>query len=366
MVETVGNLDHAVLGVDIGTGASAIYPLLMCSTQHRWTMIGTDIDDTSLESARENVKINQLQGRIHVQRSDATGNILAPIFENADKQFDFTMCNPPFYSSKDDMLRSAEGKEFDPHAVCTGAEVEMITEGGEIAFVKRMIAESLILRERCRWYTSLLGKMSTVADLVEELKSNGINNYGISEFVQGHTRRWGIAWSFGDVRLSDDITRINKSHISHSMPLPNDLRQTFKVVKSTLPTAQRVESALHAVFTSLESLSIIGTNSSDQSQGDQMTFQTRCPHNEFTVIVQSAANSWSRSARRKKAKEGVQGVKPTNSPQVILECEIALFRLTDQTSATLQCSWRRGRERELFESFWSHVCHKVGDRLNQI
>lgn len=34
------------------------------------------------------------------------------------KVFDFTMCNPPFYSSKEDVQRSAEAKEYQPNAVC--------------------------------------------------------------------------------------------------------------------------------------------------------------------------------------------------------------------------------------------------------
>jgi 23S rRNA A1618 N6-methylase RlmF len=81
--------------------------------------------------------------------------------------FDFTMCNPPFYSSAEDISRSAEFKEFGPNAVrktvlthvrelnkliqvCSGAEVEMITPGGETNFVARIFSESLGLRTKCR------------------------------------------------------------------------------------------------------------------------------------------------------------------------------------------------------------------------
>lgn len=34
--------------------------------------------------------------------------------------------------------------------ICTGAETEMITEGGEVGFVKRMVEESLGLKHRIR------------------------------------------------------------------------------------------------------------------------------------------------------------------------------------------------------------------------
>jgi len=46
----------------------------------------------------------------------------------------------------------------------------MITEGGEAAFVKKMINESTVFRDRCAWYTSMLGKMSSVETVIERLK----------------------------------------------------------------------------------------------------------------------------------------------------------------------------------------------------
>jgi hypothetical protein len=30
-----------------------------------------------------------------------------------------------------------------------------------------------------------------------------VDNYGVTEFIQGQTKRWGIAWSFGSDRLPD-------------------------------------------------------------------------------------------------------------------------------------------------------------------
>lgn len=60
------------------------------------------------------------------------------------------MCNPPFYRSREELLNSTEAKELDPNAVCTGADTEMITTGGEVAFVRKMVQESKHLKERCR------------------------------------------------------------------------------------------------------------------------------------------------------------------------------------------------------------------------
>jgi 23S rRNA (adenine1618-N6)-methyltransferase len=77
----------------------------------------------------------------------------------------------------------------------------MVTRGGEVAFVKRMIDESLVLRGRIQWYTSMLGKLSSVSCLVEMLMQHDNHNYAVTEFVQGgKTKRWAVAWSWGDRR----------------------------------------------------------------------------------------------------------------------------------------------------------------------
>lgn len=111
------------------------------------------------------------------------------------------MCNPPFYSSPQDLLSSAAAKSRPPHSACTGAEIEMVTPGGEVHFVSRMIEESLVLRDRCQWYTSMLGKLSSVGEVVEKLKSAHVSNWAVTEFVQGgKTRRWAVAWSYGTRR----------------------------------------------------------------------------------------------------------------------------------------------------------------------
>jgi len=67
------------------------------------------------------------------------------------------MCNPPFYSSREEIEKSNSEKGSSPSAVCTGADTEMITPGGESAFVRQMVAESLVYRTKCRYVASLKG-----------------------------------------------------------------------------------------------------------------------------------------------------------------------------------------------------------------
>lgn len=70
-----------------------------------------------------------------------------------------------------------------------------------MAFVGRMIEESLTLKDSVQWYTSMVGKLSSVPTLVEKLQKAGNHNWAISEFVQGNkTRRWAIGWSWKDIR----------------------------------------------------------------------------------------------------------------------------------------------------------------------
>ena len=138
---------------------------------------------------------------------------------NLLRRLDFTMCNPPFYESQDELIASAEAKSRRPFSVgsnpvgfpgsqrlilsqaCTGSAVEMVTPGGEVAFISRMIDQSEKLQNKVQWYTSMLGKLSSAETLITKLKGVGVSNYAVTELVQGNkTRRWAIAWSWMDYR----------------------------------------------------------------------------------------------------------------------------------------------------------------------
>ncbi|KAM4062041.1 U6 small nuclear RNA (adenine-(43)-N(6))-methyltransferase [Hirsutella rhossiliensis] len=201
---------RSLVGIDIGTGASCIYPLLAC-VQRPWSFVATDIDVESLKWATRNVELNGLGHRIKVVGRRAE-DALIPLDDLGLDSVDFTMTNPPFYESEHAMLQSAKRKSRPPCTACTGSLTEMVVEGGEVAFVNRILDESVVLRRRVQWYTSMLGFLSSVTTLVGRLREHGIRNYAVTEFVQGNkTRRWAVAWSFGPMRPAQDVARGTKA-----------------------------------------------------------------------------------------------------------------------------------------------------------
>jgi 23S rRNA A1618 N6-methylase RlmF len=121
------------------------------------------------------VNRNNLQGQITIYHNRDRSQIL-PLdklekegFILSNDEFAFSMCNPPFYGSSDEIQAGIDNKIDDPAAVstankgllqkrnilsfyqiCTGTESEMITEGGEIQFITNMIEESLKWKNRIK------------------------------------------------------------------------------------------------------------------------------------------------------------------------------------------------------------------------
>lgn len=185
----------------------------------------TDIDEKNFQYARQNVLTNNLGSRIYpilrkltdplitlepfgFERRETllSKSISIPILTHTPPpqiySLDFTICNPPFYSSSSELVASASAKSHSPYSACTGAAVEMVTPGGEVAFVTRMIKESLVLKRKCQWYTSMLGKLSSVHSLLRLLLQEcQVKNWAVKEFIHGaKTRRWAIAWTFHKAR----------------------------------------------------------------------------------------------------------------------------------------------------------------------
>jgi len=184
--------------------------------------IGTDIDEKSFFYAQKNISLNGLQNRIKLLKTSPDGPLI-PLDELKMQQVDFTLTNPPFYPSASSLNESAIQKSLPPSSVCTGSPSEMIYPGGETAFVSRIITESLSMKHRVQWYSSMLGLYSSISAIINLLKSHSITNYAVTEFIQGsRTRRWGIAWSFGDWRPTIKESRNIPSLPKTLLPFPSE------------------------------------------------------------------------------------------------------------------------------------------------
>ena len=205
-----------VTGVDIGTGASCIYPLLGVA-HFGWKFIATELDPDSVVAARHNVSLNRWQDKIEVRQvttsverrsaesclpsrlptSQTTQDkhaspILCGVLQCGD-DIQFCMCNPPFFDFDEMPLPNAATR---PHARCAATQAEQFTPGGEVGFISQLVAESTQLREKVLWYTSLVGRKASLRPILRSLRAASVAHIRTTEIAQGQTWRWAIAWSF--------------------------------------------------------------------------------------------------------------------------------------------------------------------------
>jgi 23S rRNA (adenine1618-N6)-methyltransferase len=102
----------------------------------------------------QNITQNDLVNRITLQKTSSTDPTILPIAsisQETDQMISITMCNPPFYSSHDEIATLRAKKDAPPEGVCTGSEVEMVYPGGEVGFIEKMMRDSLIIASYTRY-----------------------------------------------------------------------------------------------------------------------------------------------------------------------------------------------------------------------
>lgn len=163
-------------------------------------MIGTEQNKDSVLIANENITNNNLNDFIEIIEQNNSNEIFSQLILN--KKFlnaNFSMCNPPFHSSVNDLCSDGNNRTENrqqPNNIQTGTEDELIFDGGEYEFIKNIILESCQLKERIQIYTTMIGHKYNVMKIINVLKENQITNFIETEFCQGHTTRWGVAWTF--------------------------------------------------------------------------------------------------------------------------------------------------------------------------
>uniref|UniRef100_A0A2M4CSP7 U6 small nuclear RNA (adenine-(43)-N(6))-methyltransferase n=1 Tax=Anopheles darlingi TaxID=43151 RepID=A0A2M4CSP7_ANODA len=217
-----------VHGIDIGCGASCIYPLLaVVQSKHRWNMLAIEKNELSLISARANVTGNRLNDYITVVPQAAEGStLLLDVLKNfPDTKFDFCMCNPPFYdSAANQEVNNRTGKRKEPTNATSGSGEELCTLGGEVQFVGQLIRESLELKDRISVYTTMIGHKQSYEAILRHLKRSNIHNVTMNRLCQGNTTRWSVAWSHDVGVLLSKVHTMHETTAGQSVQLPKSYK----------------------------------------------------------------------------------------------------------------------------------------------
>ncbi len=195
-------LEDQVDVLDIGTGASMIYPILGISI-FGWNFVGSDIDKVSLASGKEIIDRNDHLKKIQLRLQNDPSRIFKDVVK-AGEFFDLIMCNPPFHASEQEALagtgrkiKNLTGKR-QPRPLLNfgGMSNELWCEGGEIDFIGRMIQESAQIGFSCLWFTSLVSKESSLKVIYSQLASIGAVEVKTVSMSQGNKKSRFVAWTF--------------------------------------------------------------------------------------------------------------------------------------------------------------------------
>lgn len=192
--------------LDIGTGASAIYPILGNSLMG-WSFIGSDINANSLNHVEKALKAENehltkyLATRLQKNATHFFGGII-----NKGEFIDATICNPPFHTSAEDAERRTKRKwkqlgldqKMDSTKSFGGASNELWCEGGEVTFIKKMIQESVQFSSQVLWFTTLVSRKTTLAFLEESFEEVKPYKKIVVEMGQGQKISRFVAWTFLD------------------------------------------------------------------------------------------------------------------------------------------------------------------------
>ncbi len=224
-----------IRGLDIGVGANAIYPIIGV-TSYDWLFVGSDVDETAVKSAKTIAAKNSvLTDKLQVRKQKNSAHIFNGVIKE-NERFTFTMCNPPFHKSAQDALSGTrrktsnltrnkqkrgggkfsdnrdqglgyrtskqQGKNVfnqrqDANFNFAGQANELWCEGGELAFIQRMVQESVSVKNNVEWFTCLVSKSAHLKPIKTSINYYGATQCKVVDMGQGSKLSRFIAWSFG-------------------------------------------------------------------------------------------------------------------------------------------------------------------------
>ena len=197
--------------LDIGTGASLIYPLLG-NAVFQWKFVASDIHQKSLEQAQKIIRVNRLEKKIVLRHQQNKASIFKGIIKPNDR-FAASICNPPFYGSLEEAnkatLKKISGLKKKTASIeatsdkipkinrnFSGKEHELWYPGGEKAFVHNYLYESSFYKEQIQWFSILVSNKKNIKSMqqsLEKLKATSIQNIPMQH---GNKITRIIAWTF--------------------------------------------------------------------------------------------------------------------------------------------------------------------------
>lgn len=304
------NVKSTIL-LDVGTGAYAIYAMLAARIfKTKATHVrGTDTDCRAVKNSQKIIEANELSQIIDVKHTSASDNMFAQLSSTPHA---ITMCNPPFYSSVEEMQQKRSEKYASRTLVeLKGSSGELYTKGGEVGFVMKMLRDSMHYHHQNIWFTCLLSRYSSLLPLINFLKYLHIKDHYVQDFTLGQTTRWILLWNFRGWKL--DTTWANyklrklQSYPKTILPICGKLQKSLAQIEMLLN--QKTTEKLQIILESSEQLHIVA---------------------EF--------DCWSRKYRRRKMAK---------------KSDTHIFNLHHRQS--VQLIWLQGSNFELFQSFHGFV-----------
>lgn len=207
--ETTGAIPADASVLDVGTGANCIYPLIGVH-EYGWRFTGSEVHAQALASAQAIISGNPgLTRSIRLRRQKDPAAIFNGIIHK-NEQYDATLCNPPFHDSAASARAGSErkrrnlGQDKNDALNFGGQQQELWCEGGEVAFIKTMIAESQAFGRQVMWFTTLVSRGENLPPLYRALTDVGAVKVVKKEMAQGQKQSRFIAWTFMD----DDQRRL--------------------------------------------------------------------------------------------------------------------------------------------------------------
>ena len=202
MSDLLNNNDN-ITCLDIGVGASCIYPILGVS-EYNWSFIASEVNTEAITIAKKIIKDNpSLKGKVKFRIQKDENNIFKGIIKPKDK-IDLSICNPPFHSSKKEALkgsmrkiRNLSGERSKKIQLnFSGVANELVYKGGEYQFIKNMIEESVLYSNNCLWFTTLVSKeknLKSIYKLLEDIKAKEVKTLNIGT---SNKKSRIVVWTF--------------------------------------------------------------------------------------------------------------------------------------------------------------------------